>query len=375
MEILYISPSVIPSLEANSIHVMKMSQAFCQLGHTVELIAKDKPSPLVVENLWDHYGISEKFPINRLKVSGFAREYDYGARAAYYAMRKPVDLVYSRNILAAGLLSLAGKPTISEIHSENTGLVNNTGFAMLRSGRGLRKLVVITRGLSEHLFARGINPSLKEKLLICPDGVDLERFENLPDSHGLKDQLGVPDGNFVIGYSGHLYEGRGIELILDLARKFSEDTVMIMGGDQQEVIRYKEFTRQQNLRNVIFTGFIANAILPGYLSLCDVLLMPYQRKVITSRGSNTVSWMSPLKMFEYMASGKVILSSDLPVLHEVLNERNCLFCNPDDTQSWINAISYAKDNPEKSRKLAAQARIDVEKYTWKERAKRILDGI
>ena len=375
MDILYISPSVIPSLEANSIHVMKMCQAFCQLGHTVELIAKDKPSPIVVNNLWDHYGITEIFQINRLKVSKIAREYDYGARAALYAMKKPVDLVYSRNILAAGILSVAGKPVISEIHSENTGLVNKTGFAMLRRGRGLRKLVVITRSLSEYLFSRGINPSLKEKLLICPDGVDLERFENLPDNKMLRNQLHIPEGNRVIGYSGHLYEGRGIELILQLARNFPEDTFMIMGGDEQEVIRQMKFASLQDLTNVIFTGFIANAFLPGYLDLCDILLMPYQRKVITSRGSNTVAWMSPLKMFEYMASGKVILSSDLPVLHEVLNERNCLFCNPDDIQSWVNAISLAKDNPEQARNLALQAKIDVEEYSWKARAKRILAGI
>ena len=375
MEILYISPSVIPSLEANSIHVMKMCQAFCQLGHTVELIAKDKPSPIVVENLWDHYGVSEKFQINRLKVSAISREYDYGARAAYYAMRKPVDVVYSRNVLAAGLLSQAGKPTISEIHSENTGLVNKTGFAMLSNGSGLRRLVVITRSLSEHLFARGINPKLKEKLLICPDGVDLERFENLPDANVLKNHLHIPEDSFVIGYSGHLYEGRGTDLILQMAGNFPRDTVMIMGGDEQEVIMNKEYARQKNLTNVIFTGFVANSILPGYLSLCDVLLMPYQRKVITSRGSNTVSWMSPLKMFEYMASGKVILSSDLPVLHEVLDEKNCLFCDPEDIHSWVNAIQLIKDNPVKGMSLAAQAKIDVRKYTWKERAKRILDGI
>ena len=191
MKIIYISPSVIPSLEANSIHVMKMCQAFCQLGHSVELIAKDKPAPVVVENIQDHYGINESFKITRLKVSRLAREYDYGVRAAVYALGKPVDLVFSRNVLAAGLLSLAGKPTIGEIHSENAGLVNKTGFGLLRRGRGLKKLVVITRSLSEHIFNGKVEPNIKNKLIICPDGVDLERFENLPDSKELKKGLSL----------------------------------------------------------------------------------------------------------------------------------------------------------------------------------------
>lgn len=375
MDILYLSPSVIPSLEANSIHVMKMCQAFSQLGHNVELVAKDKPAPVVVQNLQQHYGIEESFKISRLKASKVAKEYDYGVRAAMYAMRQPVDLVLSRNLLAAGLLAVLGKPIIAEIHGEITGPVNRLGFYLLGKGRGLKKLVVITRSLADFILQGQLNSQLREKLLVCPDGVDLERFENLPDQRSLRDKYAIDDQSFVIGYSGHLYEGRGIDLILEAACSFPSDRFLIFGGDPEGVNKYREIAHHKNLTNVTFCGFIPNSELPAHLSLCSILLMPYQRKVITSRGANTVSWMSPLKMFEYMASGRLILSSDLPVLREILNEGNCIFCDPGDVQSWINAIQYARENPQIVRRIASQAMMDVRKYTWKERVKSILAGI
>jgi hypothetical protein len=83
--------------------------------------------------------------------------------------------------------------------------------------------------------------------------------------------------------------------------------------------------------------------------------------------------MSPLKLFEYMAAGKPILCSDLPVLREIVEDgRNGLLLPLADADAWVAALCRLRDAPEERRRLGAAARADlVARYTWRERARRI----
>jgi glycosyltransferase involved in cell wall biosynthesis len=128
------------------------------------------------------------------------------------------------------------------------------------------------------------------------------------------------------------------------------------------------------LSNVIFTGFVPNERIPLYQSAADVLLMPYQRSVATSSGGNTAEICSPMKMFEYMAAGRAILSSDLPVLHEVLENSMAVFCPLDDEEAWEEGLRKLLADPERRQMLGRTARGAVLQYSWIERAKRILLG-
>jgi glycosyltransferase involved in cell wall biosynthesis len=103
--------------------------------------------------------------------------------------------------------------------------------------------------------------------------------------------------------------------------------------------------------------------------------MPYQREVSVSGGGNTASYMSPMKMFEYMATGRTIIASDLPVLREVLDESNAALCNPDDISDWRDALLRAKTDLAWSEKLAVKSLGDVEKFTWKRRVSNILESM
>jgi glycosyltransferase involved in cell wall biosynthesis len=102
--------------------------------------------------------------------------------------------------------------------------------------------------------------------------------------------------------------------------------------------------------------------------------MPYQRTVATSSGGNTADICSPMKMFEYMAAGRAILSSDLPVLHEVLDETTAVFCPPDDIGSWESMLSGLLTDERQRLALGQRARQAVLGYSWIERAKRSLEG-
>jgi glycosyltransferase involved in cell wall biosynthesis len=81
-----------------------------------------------------------------------------------------------------------------------------------------------------------------------------------------------------------------------------------------------------------------------------------------------------MKMFEYLACGRVIISSDLPVLREVLNEQNAILLPPDDVGAWVGALEEIKGDPKRRQKLMTQARNDAKHYTWESRAALLLEG-
>ena len=75
-----------------------------------------------------------------------------------------------------------------------------------------------------------------------------------------------------------------------------------------------------------------------------------------------------------MACQRAIISSDLPVIREVLNTANAILCPPNDIDAWSAALSQLIADGGMRQKLATQARLDVQQYTWLERARNALEG-
>ncbi len=216
-----------------------------------------------------------------------------------------------------------------------------------------------------------LNP---DEVIIAPNGVDLERFVSLPDPVTARRQLNFTEASTVM-CTGHLYAGRGVELFIELARRIPSAQFVWVGGRLQDVNEWRAKASSQNLRNVLFTGFIPNRDLPLYQSGADILLMPYARSIFGSSGSaDSGAVASPMKMFEYMAAERAIITSDLPVIREVLNESNALFCPPDDVDAWRTALENLLAYKPRRLMFARQARLAVENHTWIARARHVLDG-
>jgi glycosyltransferase involved in cell wall biosynthesis len=103
--------------------------------------------------------------------------------------------------------------------------------------------------------------------------------------------------------------------------------------------------------------------------------MPYSRSILGSSGTaDSASVASPMKMFEYMAAGRAIISADLPVIREVLNEMNAIFCAPDDLENWRLEIEKLLTDETRRAELGKRAREEVKGYTWLARAEKIVAG-
>jgi glycosyltransferase involved in cell wall biosynthesis len=121
------------------------------------------------------------------------------------------------------------------------------------------------------------------------------------------------------------------------------------------------------------TGFVKHESIPLYQAAADVLLMPYSRSIEASSGQDIAEVINPMKMFEYMAAGRGIISADLDSIREVLNEGNAVLVEPGDFGKWkVEIESLFADEPRRLA-LGAQARKDVEQLTWVKREERVME--
>lgn len=387
MKIALVAPTELPARRANTIQVMKMAQAMAEAGHDIRVVS---PSARMEDTMqdrssraWSHleklYGLNVQFPVEWLPAPPWMRRYDYGLSALRWARRWGADVIYTRLPQCAAIASYSGMKTIYEIHDFPGGFMAGWLLRWFLAGRGAVRLVVISRALAQDLADRFPIPSRPAFTLIAPDGVDLKRYEDLPvppqARQCLPSEIGGHLGEFVAGYTGHLYSGRGIEIILAMAEHLPEISFLIAGGDPEDVTRVRAQADSRGLKNVLLTGFVPNAELPLYQASCDVLLMPYQAQVAASSGGDIARYLSPMKLFEYMACDRAILSSDLPVLRETLSPEIAILLPPADIAAWVEAIQVLQSSPDKRRTLGEAARRAAGQYSWENRVRRILDGL
>jgi glycosyltransferase involved in cell wall biosynthesis len=370
MKIVCISASQVPSDSANSIQVMKVCQALAQLGHEILLIIP-AGSALAFDDrqLLDHYGLNTAFPVEHLPARS---RRTFPRTAVKRANDLGVNLVYAWPVQAAVLGLLSGFPVLLEMHDVPSGFFGPLWYRLFLGLPGKKRLLPITAALQRALKSR-YGPPRRGDTLIAPDGVDLERYADLPEAEAARLQLGLNPGQ-TVGCTGHLYPGRGADLFLALAAALPQVNFVWVGGRPADAEAWQARAQDAALHNVTFTGFVPNRRLPLYQAAADILLMPYGRSITTSSGGNTAEICSPMKMFEYMAASRPILASDLPVFREVLDESCAVLCPPDDPQAWKSALVKLLEEPELRQQLAQAARTRVTRFTWTERARRCLNG-
>lgn len=372
MNLLYLSLSYIPSRRASSVHVMRMCAALTRAGHKTELVAKRGMDPLH-DGKSDHafYGVEPTFGIIKLpypEVRGGGMVFAAGVVATLLARYRRAELVYAREVIGAVAAAELGMPVVFESHGvPEQPAIRALTLRLVRSS-SLRGLVVISDSLRRDMEAAGMVPS-HAPVIVAHDAADLPATEprKLERASHARPRL---------GYVGSLYPGRGIEMLREIAAAMPDCDVEVVGGTEPD-LRY--WRAQQVPENLHFAGFAAPRELARLYITYDVLLMPYARRGIqgATRNADTSRWASPMKMFEYMASGIPIVASDLPVLGEVLRDgTNALIAAADDVSSWQAAIRRLLEKPELASRLSACAHRDlVEHHTWDARVRRIVEGL
>jgi glycosyltransferase involved in cell wall biosynthesis len=373
MKIAAVTSVTIPATTANSIQAMKACHALAQLGHQVSLIIPGR-TPSTWQDLSQQYGLKEPFEVQVLPARKWLKRYDFALAAVSRAVQNKADLLYTWSPQAAVLGLWHRMPVILEFHDLPTGKLGPVLLRYFFKVDGNKRLLCITQALAEKLETLLGDDFKPDMVQIAPNGTDLSQYLDLPDSSTARKILGLTD-KFTVGYTGHFYKGRGTRLLVSLAKAYPDVQFLWVGGNPADMEFWKGNLAQDGIENVILTGFVPNAELPLYQAAADVLLMPYETAIAGSGGGNSAEICSPMKMFDYLASGRVILTSDLHVFHEVLNENNAVFCPPEDETAWIEKLGEVMQDQELSNALGRQARQDAERYTWLKRAEKALTGL
>jgi glycosyltransferase involved in cell wall biosynthesis len=341
-----------------------MCEALSELGHDVVLVCP-KYSIETPEQIHEFYGTKTQFRIEQIpwiKIPGKALL--YAIKGAGFVKTFSPDLVISRFLYGAYICSMAGISVIHDLHDKDWehGRFGSVVFRQLLNRTSLKKLTFNSNGLLR-LFKASFPVTRKSLVLsVLFNGAKL-----FPSS----DKIPLPGINkFKAGYFGNLYKGRGIELIIDVAKLQSEIDFIIVGGTPEDIDYWKS---QQPSPNIFFLGFVDPQGVYKYRNSVDILLAPYASKVsMAGNSGNSADYMNPIKIFEYMSSGKIIMSSELPAIREVLSERNAVLCDYS-VSSWSFALEKIVRNFD-DYQIRAKTALDefTANYSWKARAQRMI---
>jgi len=225
------------------------------------------------------------------------------------------------------------------------------------------KFIVINNILKKDLIKKGFNAN---KIKVLPDAVDLKKFDiNLSKKEARK-KLKFPINKKIILYTGTFQDWKGYDILLEASNNFDEKVVFVMiGGKKKQITRLRRIYKK-----VILKEFMNNKIIPYYLKAADILIIPNSAKKIIS-----LKYTSPLKLFEYMASKRPIIASDLPSIREIVSEKEVLFFEPDNPEDLAEKIRILLKDIKLQEDISKNAFEKVKNFTWEKRARNIINKI
>lgn len=347
------------------------------LAHTVGIIGALRRRGLDVE-LWSTgpiKGVAPEVRSRRLPgmmlanlpvelsefLAGLA-QFVWGARQRY----RP-DLVYQRyslnNLSGLLLARLWRVPLVLEANgSEVQWRQEWSSLRLSRLCRACERLLirradricVVSENAMGHLLDAGGDPA---RMQILPNAVDLARFTDVTPT-----RPPAPDGAVVIAFSGLFYRWHGVQTLAEafvrLAERRPEAHLLLIGDGEERATVVEKLRAADVLDRTTITGLVSPSAVPGYLAASDILVSPH---------ANLQRFIgSPIKIFEYMASGRAIIASDLAQLGELLDhERTALLVPPGDADALATTIERLIDDPALRGRLGAAARREAEtEHSW-----------
>jgi len=374
--------------DAGFTHPYNLSKGFSTLGHNVTAVFKPSgDSPVSFEKdgiricLYDWSARISN--IHRFMLN-FIKEFNYILK-----IRNDIDLIYERYELSrfsTGFISRLLKiPCAIEI---NTPVLDVRFSKKSFTSRVLKKIdqfhlnrfdFVITQTKN---LAAIIKQRYKGKIFIIPNGADAELFsqrdgkfqDEIIEKYGLKNKK-------IIGYLGAMMPWHGISDLLYAYQRISSGSfttvLFIIGGTCEELIKIGGAPVEELIlqNRIVAAGKVYFDLVPYYLNICDVLVAPFNTKLDTDRKDlyeRFGMWWCPVKLFEYLATGKPIVTTDLNEIRFYLN-RNAYYHaegdRPDLAKAIISALKEG-ENPELQIRRKNHFKAN---FTWEIQAKKIID--
>lgn len=355
MKISYISETSLTNRSAQSIHVVKMCDAFSKKHKLTLLLPKNN---IKFTKIKKEFMLTSKNkfiirPLLNKKINNFFYRLYFGYKVSKFLLDNDQDLIITRSFVSSFFLSMRKIKHILEIHSEFRGLTKlimvNLNFI---NSIYIKKVIFISNALKKKFIILK-----KSKSIILHDAVDIENFSSIKVSKNKTIKN--------LAYVGSFHEGKGVELVCELAAKFKNLNFNIFGDSLG-----KYYPKLFNLK---FHGYIKYNKVPQKLYSSDILLLPSAKiQFGRSNSVNISNYNSPLKMFDYLAAGKIIISSKLDGICEVLkHEFNSIITEGFEINDWENSINAILKNKYDLNHIRQNAIKTAKNYTWEKRVNTI----
>lgn len=371
MNIFYIANARIPTEKANGIAILKACESLARAGARVRLILPRRR--MSSAEVFDQYGIQKNFDIVRLptldlygylpnRIAFFLQSATfYTSVKLWLLFRSRASIIYTRDALPL-FFTWIGYRVAYECH-------HLSAYRRLHffAARRASYIVTISQALKNTFVTAGFDDN---KILVAPSGVDLWVFDIAVAKEDARRQVELPQEACIALYTGNfttMGEDKGIADIIESLKEAKDVLFVAVGGSEADVAHYTAQAKNAGVADrVILRGYAPQKTLAVYQKAADMLLMPFPDR------PHYRNHMSPVKMFEYMASGRPIIASDLPTIREVLNESNALLVPPNDPAKIALALRSAVTDSAQSLELARKAHADVARYSWSARGKAII---
>jgi len=373
MKLIYLANNRLPTEKAHGLQIVKMCKAWSNLGEII--LVKPKRKNEIKEDLFSFYKISN-FSLVDIKIFDFIPLYKYWQSRifsfltflefALFSLIKSFswrgEVFYTRDIFCAFFFSLFHKFVFLEMH-DFPGTFHSVYRFTFKRLAGL----VVTNNYKKEMVLKNFIFS-KEKIIVAPNGVDLQEFFAVENSEAFRKKMATGSQKIIL-YSGHLYDWKGVKVLAQSFKYLIDDSLLLyfVGGTKEEIENFSSFLNQIGLGNdfrIKLVPYQKHELIPQYLVNADLLVLPN-----SGRSEESRYFTSPIKLFEYLASGRPILAASLPSLKELVNEENVFFFVPDDPENLAKMITFALTNLEIGRQMALKNRELVKSFCWDRRAR------
>ena len=355
MKISYLAEINLPSKSAYSIHVMKMSDALMKVAEEFNLYVLNKNQK---EKIHQIYNCKNRFKINDFKITkvNFLKRIIFSIKLLKIFKKKKTknELIISRSILSGILLASYKYNVVLEIHHELSGLTKLL-FLISKNFNFFKeiKIIYISKNLHKKL-------NLDNRYLVLDDAVDLKDFD-------LKREKKEIENTCV--YTGSFARGKGLETIIKISEILRKVDFHVYGDFSNSDFSEEDL---KEYPNILYKGYINYKNIPKTLNKYKIALMPYSRKVYArAKNLEIGNYMSPMKLFDYMASKKIIIASKMPVYNHILNNKNSILLDSESPKLWAKKINYVLKNLSKFRNLKKNVFFKVKNFTWDKRVSKI----
>ena len=379
----YYSDLIFPSSAAATRQVVKTVDALQTLGADARLYIPipwkyyKMGSTARLHQLRRYYGLSDQFQVNEiispLPMIGKIQRFPITYRLLPHIDKTDGTVLCIRNYWHLKLALHRGMTVLYETYKYKSQPKRRCSITdLLNTREQFLGIVMHSQIATDYWASEGARP---EKITTIHNGIDQNEIVDPAtiDRSRLRQELNLPKTRQIVSYVGNMGSKKGIGSIVEVASHLPNVLFLLVGfSKKKDKSQLIALANKLGADNIEIRPWVPPARVAPYLRASDALIIPPTSQPLFATGDTVL----PIKTFVYMASGVPLLAPRLPDTAEILHhKKNAFLLQPDTPISNAQSIRQLLDQPQLREQIAINALACANKFTWNERAEKIVDFV